>query len=127
MAGTMCDHGEVSLETTGPIQLVNPVIVDNLPVAYNVRDVNSGKEFRVASERVRAFEGDLSRDSAQALAATTDAEYVVECIYDSSNEKSIKNRKFHVHWKGYEPCEDTWEPYENVKDCEVLDILLGKA
>jgi Chromo (CHRromatin Organisation MOdifier) domain len=26
-----------------------------------------------------------------------------------------------VHWKGYSPAEDSWEPHETVKDLKALD------
>ena len=50
-------------------------------------------------------------------------EYVADKIVDHRHgpDKNKSSMKFLGRWKGYEPDEDTWEPYEHVKGCEALD------
>mmetsp|Transcript_49331 Transcript_49331/g.124040 ORF Transcript_49331/g.124040 Transcript_49331/m.124040 type:complete len:112 (-) Transcript_49331:645-980(-) len=54
-------------------------------------------------------------------------EYQVEAIVDHRGSPRNKSQlKFRVRWKGYEPDEDTWEPYASVKDCEALDVYAAE-
>ena len=53
-------------------------------------------------------------------------EFVVEKVLDMQGDprKSKKNLKFKVRWAGYGPQDDTWEPWDFVKDNDQLQLFL---
>jgi hypothetical protein len=49
-----------------------------------------------------------------------DAEWVVERILAKRTSRGGEEH-YLVQWRGYPPENNTWEPHENVADCEALD------
>ena len=47
-----------------------------------------------------------------------DLEYEVERLVD--HRRMGESLEFLVRWKGYQPCDDTWEPQSNLKNCPKL-------
>ncbi|KAK3037663.1 hypothetical protein RJ639_030440 [Escallonia herrerae] len=49
-------------------------------------------------------------------------EYEVSCLvdicYGDPSDSGKHGLKFKVRWKGYDPTEDTWEPIENLSNCQ---------
>ncbi|XP_021890087.1 DNA (cytosine-5)-methyltransferase CMT2-like [Carica papaya] len=45
---------------------------------------------------------------------------LVDIHYGSSNKKGKRGLKFKVHWKGYSDREDTWEPIDELSNCQEL-------
>ena len=64
----------------------------------------------------------------QAALADTFDEFVVEKILDMSGDprKSKRHLRFKVRWAGYGPQDDTWEPWDFVKDNDQLQLYLYK-
>ena len=62
----------------------------------------------------------------QAALTDTFDEFVVEKVLDMQGDprKSKKNLKFKVRWAGYGPQDDTWEPWDFVKDNDQLQLFL---
>ena len=62
----------------------------------------------------------------QAALTDTFDEFVVEKVLDMQGDprKSKRNLKFKVRWAGYEPQDDTWEPWDFVKDNDQLQLFL---
>ena len=46
----------------------------------------------------------------------------IAIIEDRGNPKNKRRMEFLIRWKGYEPADDTWEPYATVKDLAALDV-----
>ena len=64
----------------------------------------------------------MTDDLAMVAAVDTD-EYVVEAIIDHrGNPNRRSTLEFLVRWLGYEPEEDTWLPWKNVKELAALDV-----
>jgi hypothetical protein len=49
-----------------------------------------------------------------------DTEWIVERILAKKTTRAGEEH-YLVQWRGYPPENNTWEPYENVADCEALD------
>ena len=76
-------------------------------VKYHVTQI---KEFLYDADKVDPVE----------VARKEQAEFEVEKVYDRRRINSTGNMRhdweYHVHWKGYGQDEDTWEPYEGLRD-----------
>jgi hypothetical protein len=65
-------------------------------------------------------------ESAVAVAAVDNEEFEVEAIVDHrllpGRGPRRRRLEFRVRWRGYEPEEDTWLPFAQVKDLAALDV-----
>lgn len=90
-----------------------------------VKDLCTGVELDLHASRLKLFDAaGKSEQELAALAAKDRDEYVVESIVDHRGPAGGYPRQaleFKVRWQGYEPAEDTWEPYVNVKELQALD------
>jgi len=94
---------------------------------YEVRDLITDRLSDVHISRMLALNvpDDASREDILRLAGLDHGEYVVDSIVDHRRVGSRKyDLEFLVRWQGYEPSEDTWETYTNVKDLAALDTYL---
>ncbi|XP_070048219.1 DNA (cytosine-5)-methyltransferase CMT2 isoform X2 [Nicotiana tomentosiformis] len=68
-----------------------------------------------------ADEGE-NNDNFQAGSKASSGEYevlrLVDICYGDPNNKGKSGLHFKVRWKGYGPSEDTWEPIENLENCQ---------
>jgi hypothetical protein len=91
---------------------------------YEVVDLISDKISQVQISRLHALvvPPDATRDDILHLAGIDHNEYLVESIINHrGNPKRKRELEFLIRWKGYEPADDTWEPYSSVKDLAALD------
>ena len=83
---------------------------------YTVLDVRTGKEIDFDVSRLKMFKP-ADDEKAIEVAAHDDFEFVVELIVNHRGDaRHRRSLEFKVRWQGYEPVEDTWEPYDAVKD-----------
>lgn len=114
----------------GPMVVAEVPRVDGSTVVC--QDLRTQKLLTFHISRLRPY--DVSRtDDPQAVAAVDENEFVVDSIVahrlsGGGNPKKRKGKRnvtdleFRVRWAGYEPDEDTWLPYANVRDLEALDV-----
>ena len=113
---------KLSSKYRGPFRVVK---VDR-PDLITVINIVSGKEITVHVDRLVPFVGgdNHSLEYLTHVAATDETEFVIERILDhrmlkkSSKKKKVshKDYQFLVSWLGYDDTENTWEPYNNLKD-----------
>lgn len=62
-----------------------------------------------------------SRDDVPSDEEDDTEEYVVEAIRDWRYNLREKRREYLIKWKGYEECENTWEPEDNLNCPHILE------
>jgi hypothetical protein len=90
---------------------------------YLCQDLRTQKVLPFHVSRLKRYVMDDTPDAVD-VAAADDDEYIVEAIVDHRGPPTGRPRKeleFRVRWKGYEPDEDTWLPYNEVSKLEALD------
>jgi Chromo (CHRromatin Organisation MOdifier) domain len=82
----------------------------------------SEEEDAAAEENEGEGSGDVADDDNNNSAAEEgdEEQYVVEKIVEEMLAED-GNVWYLIRWEGYEPDKDTWEPYENIKQC--TDII----
>ena len=62
----------------------------------------------------------------QVATADTLDEFIVEKVLSMEGDphKPRKFLRFRIRWAGYGPDDDTWEPWENVKDSDAVQLFL---
>ncbi|GKT37488.1 hypothetical protein ADUPG1_003426, partial [Aduncisulcus paluster] len=87
------------------------------PSDNRILEININRLFKVW--------GKQDREQIRAMAAADDDEFVIEKIiehYHYNPEKSDSTVMFKVVWEGYDSVDATWEPLDNLKGTEALDI-----
>jgi hypothetical protein len=95
---------------------------------FEVLDLVSGKIIKVHVDRLRVFkyEKTSTNDESMLQLATSDVdEFIINEILAHryvGSRKTKSNLEFLVSWDGYEDVYNSWEPYDNLKDVQALDI-----
>lgn len=88
---------------------------------HSCRDLRTGNVLELDVTRLKEYRQDLENDDLEVAARDAD-EHVVEAIVEHrGNARRRSSLQFRVRWAGYEPSEDTWEAYRDVKDLAALD------
>lgn len=107
----------------GPLKIVKKLRED----MFEVLDLVSQKVLTVHIDRLRKFKkGGMNENEILHLASSDVNEFVVKEILDHRYKKNARkakgNLEFLVSWEGYDPGDDSWVPYANVKDVQALDV-----
>lgn len=89
-----------------------------------VLDLVSNHTMHKHIDRVVHFElePNMTREDVLAIAAVDSDNYIVDHIVDHRQHgTNIRKWEFLVRWEGYEPAEDTWLPWTEVKNLAALD------
>jgi hypothetical protein len=111
---------KLSSKWRGPVS-----IVDISGNTYSLQDLRTLAIFRADISRLKLFHQDARFDNLD-LAARDEDELVVEKIVDHTGSPRMKSQmQFRVRWAGFEPDEDTWEPYSHVRELSALDAYVA--
>lgn len=88
-------------------------------------DLISNKKFHAHMDRIMPFttSPEVSQSQLLELAGIDLDEFVVDFIVDHrENGRNHRDWEFLVRWNGYEPTEDTWLPWSEVRNLAALDV-----
>ena len=102
------------------------IIVEVSGNTYTCQNLTTLKNISYDISRLKKFH--LSDGiNPKSIAAADTCELEVEAIVDHRGSTRKRSKmKFRVRWLGYEPEEDTWEPFKNVKDLQALDEYVNQ-
>jgi hypothetical protein len=92
---------------------------------FKVLDLITNKSYPVHISRLRKLKVPIgvTRTQLRDLALMDHGEFIVEKILDHRGDHKKKSTlEFKVRWLGFEPEDDTWEPYANLRNNVALDV-----
>lgn len=103
----------------GPMIIIDKIRDD----MFKLNDLISNKDIQVHIDRLRLFKvpDDFQPSELIQLAAADKDEFIVESIIDHTGTTK-RNLQFRVRWQGYDPSEDSWLSYNELKDNIALDV-----
>jgi hypothetical protein len=114
------NRSKIHLRYQGPYQ-----VVERIQDAYKIQDLVSGKVFETHISNLRPFNRDPARVQPVEVAQRNSQEFVIEQILEHLGNVSRRSSlQFKVRWLGYGPEDDTWEPFESLRDTEQLHAYL---
>jgi hypothetical protein len=104
----------------GPFQVVEKN--DN---TYTIQDLLTGKTHDTHISNLRPFNHDPDKVNPVHVAQFNSQEFVIDRILDHQGNRDRRGSMiFKVHWLGYGPESDSWEPYSELRDTEQLHEYL---
>ena len=94
---------------------------------YILQDLVTQKLSEYHMSRLRPFEYDAKTLTPLQVAVTDSAdEFIVqECLSMRGDTRGKRTQlEFKIRWAGYGPEDDTWEPWEFVRDCDAVQLYL---
>ena len=93
--------------------------------SFTLRHCATQRERVVDGSMLKAYIDHPTITPAQVAARDRDT-YLVDAIraHKGSIKRNYRRCHFLVHWEGYDDAEDTWEPYDHLRNNEVLEEYL---
>ena len=95
------------------------LLVDFKKSHYTLQDLVTGKNKSFHLTQLKPFKFDEMDVDPAAIARAEQQEFLVENILAHRNTPGSKKRtdcEFLVEWRGYDEADNTWEPWEFVRD-----------
>jgi Chromo (CHRromatin Organisation MOdifier) domain len=93
--------------------------------AYTLLDLNTNKEKQYHVTQLKQFLFSPSRTDPSDVARKDYLEFFVEAVLAHTGlSDRISTLKFHIKWLGYDESHNSWEPWSNLKDMEILHRYL---
>eukprot|EP00768_Dysnectes_brevis_P005519 gnl/Dysnectes_brevis/401_a443_4618.p1 GENE.gnl/Dysnectes_brevis/401_a443_4618~~gnl/Dysnectes_brevis/401_a443_4618.p1 ORF type:complete len:1557 (+),score=184.73 gnl/Dysnectes_brevis/401_a443_4618:57-4727(+) len=96
------------------------------PLVYEVECLVAGTKLKLHVSRLRKFvsrAGITEAELRHLASKDAEGEFLVDRVVDH-RVVGVSGLEFLVHWDGYEPSEDTWEPLEHVDGAHQLEDYL---
>ena len=92
-------------------------VVDKDGEVYKVLDLTNNKVDEVHVSRLRPFLYDPEHVDPQAVALADKQTFIVEAVrrHEYGTPGKPTTMRFLVKWEGYPECENTWEPWKNLR------------
>jgi hypothetical protein len=92
-------------------------VVDKDGEVYKVLDLTNNKVDEVHVSRLRPFLYDPEHVDPQAIALADKQTFIVEAVrrHEFGTPGKPTTMRFLVKWEGYPECENTWEPWKNLR------------
>ena len=104
----------------GPMQVVNRV-----GSKYTVRNLITHKTDDVHVTRLKPFDYDETRTDPREEAMHDEREFEIDHVRAHRGDRNDKtNMTFLVRWTGFSESEDSWEPWENLRNTDALHQYL---
>jgi transposase InsO family protein len=106
----------------GPLRVVN-----HQDSQYTLLDLITKKQKVYHISDMKPFRFDPARTDPQDVARHDYLEFFVEKILDHRGNLKLKSTiEFQIKWLGYDSSHDSWEPYANVRDLDILHDYLSQ-
>ena len=104
----------------GPFKVIN-----RCNDAYTIQNLVTSKVSKHHAKELSAFKWNAEVTNPREIALTDQDEFVIDHIVEHRGDFKRKSTlSFKVHWTGYDQSEDTWEPWNNLRDTEQLHAYL---
>lgn len=113
-------RSKVHAKLQGPYQ-----VVSRIADTYTIQDLVSSKTYDTHISNLRPFNVDHENHNPVEVAQHNSQEFVIDTILEHQGDRNRRSTmSFKVHWKGYGPEEDSWEPYSYLRDTDQLHTYL---
>jgi hypothetical protein len=104
----------------GPMRVIN-----SQRGTYRLLDLTTNKEKDYHVTQIKQFLFDPRRTDPLDVARKDYLEFFVEAVLSHTGQiDKVSTMRFNVKWLGYDESHNTWEPWANLRDMEILHIYL---
>jgi hypothetical protein len=100
-------------------------VINSQRGTYRLLDLTTNKEKDYHVTQIKQFLFDPRRTDPLDVARKDYLEFFVEAVLSHTGQiDKVSTMRFHVKWLGYDESHNTWEPWANLRDMEILHIYL---
>ena len=127
------DYVLVSYPNRPPNKLTSqwkgPLLVTSISSQnYACKDLISNKSNTYFVDRLKLYDSTSTDYTPEAIALVDNDSFIVESIVDHRGNPNKKSSMyFKVRWHGYDPSDDTWEQFKELRNCiQLREYLVSK-
>ena len=100
-------------------------VIDNKHGEYTLLDLTTNKEKQYHSTQIKQFQFNPLRTNPTDVARKDYLEFFIEKILQRIGDTTkLSTLKFKIKWLGYDETYDSWEPWANLREMEILHKYL---